>query len=149
MRLLQRGNKRVVENAVVRLNLSAVLDALESGMSIGPMAPLAMQFFDLGDIDGIPLCFTDGAALPNGDMVFTAIAENTEDSYRDGPCAGAAIGLADSAGNLRWLRRLDRPHKIEGVSAGAEGGVIRLLLVTDADDAKTPASLFRATIGDC
>ncbi len=146
LRLLQRGNKRSAENAVVRFNLSAVLDALESGTRIGPIAPLAMQFFDLGSIDGIPLCFTDGAALPNGDMVFSAVAENAENNYHDGPCVGAAIGIADREGNLRCLRRLDQPHKIEGVDARAEGGVIRLLLVTDADDVKAPAGLFRAAM---
>jgi len=146
LRLLQRGNKRRAENAVVRLNLSAVLDALASGVGVGPITPFAMRFFDLGSIDGIPLCFTDGAALPNGDMVFTAVAESTQNSYDDGPCAGAAIGLVDREGALRCLRRLDRPHKIEGVDARREGGIIRLLLVTDADDAKTPAGLFHATI---
>ena len=79
-------------------------------------------------------------------MVFTAVAEDTDDAYNDGPCAGAAIGIVDNDGHLRCLRRLDRPYKVEGVDARVDGDVIRLLLVTDADDADIPASLFSATI---
>ena len=108
--------------------------------------PLAIQCVDLGGTGGIPFTFTDAAALPNGDMVFTAVAEDTEDSYNDGPCAGAAIGILESDGHLRHLLRLDPIQKIEGVDARLDGNVIRLLLVTDADDPNVPASLFSATM---
>lgn len=141
--LLQRGNRRVVQNAIVRLHLSVVLDALKTG---APVAPFATHAFDLGSVDGIPFCFTDGATLPDGDIVFTAVAEDTPDAYHDGPCAGAAIGIATRDGRLRCLRRLDRPHKIEGVDARVDGDIIRLLLVTDADDPGVPACLFSAAI---
>jgi hypothetical protein len=145
LRLFQRGNKRHAENAIIRFALSAVLDALRSGRA-GAVRPSAIHMFDLGQIDGIPLCFTDAAALPDGAMVFTAIAENTDDAYHDGPCAGAAIGIADNDGHLQCLRPLERPYKVEGVDARRDGNVVRLLLVTDADDADIPAGLFGATI---
>lgn len=145
LRLFQRGNKRHAENAIIRFPLSAVLDTLGSERP-GAVKPSAVDRFDLGQIDGIPFGFTDAAALPNGDMVFTAVAEDTDDAYDDGPCVGAAIGIADNSGRLRWLRPLDRPHKVEGVDARMDGDVIRLLLVTDADDADIPAGLFSATI---
>ena len=147
--LLQRGNKRIVENAVIRFHLPALLDVLGSGRPIAAtesLIPSAICPVVLGEIEGIPLCFTDAAALPNGELVFSAIAEDTEDNYNDGPCTGAAIGIADREGRLRCLYRLDRPHKIEGVDARVEGDVIRLLLVTDADDAAIPASLYSATL---
>lgn len=130
LRLFQRGNKRHAENAIIRFQLAAVLDALRSERA-GAIKPSAINPFDLGQIDGIPFGFTDAAALPDGSMVFTAIAENTDDPYNDGPCAGATIGIADNNGHLRWLRELDRPHKVEGVDARVDGDVIRLLLVTD------------------
>ena len=141
--LLQRGNRRVVQNAIVRFHLSTVLETFQSN---APVTPFAIHAFDLGSVDGIPLCFTDGAALPDGDIVFTAVAEDTPDAYQDGPCAGAAIGVADREGNLRCLHRLDRPHKVEGVDARVEGDAIRLLLVTDADNAAVPASLYSAVL---
>jgi len=141
--LLQRGNRRVVQNAIVRFHLSTVLDALQSN---APVTLISVHAFDLGSVDGIPLCFTDGAALPDGDIVFAAVAEDTPDAYQDGPCAGAAIGVADRDGNLRCLHRLDPPHKVEGVDARVEGDVIRLLLVTDADDPAVPACLYSAVL---
>jgi hypothetical protein len=94
------------------------------------------------------LCFTDGAALPNGDIVFSAVAENTEDSYNDGPCMGSAVGILTKAGNLRSLHALDLPHKIEGIDAKMEGDSIRLLLVTDDDNASIPAGLYSASLAN-
>ena len=144
--LLQRGNKSAGRNALIRFHLPPLLDVLGSHAGIASVSPFAVHPVDLGSIAGTPLCFTDGSALPNGDIVFSAVAEDTEDTYNDGPCVGAAIGILDREGNLRCLHRLDQPHKIEGVDARVEGGVIRLLLVTDADDASIPASIFSATL---
>lgn len=114
--------------------------------ALGSGSRIAVHRVDLGEIDGIALCFTDGAALPGGAMVFTAVAEDTDDGFFDGPCAGAALGMLGPDGNLRFLDRLDRPHKIEGVDAQVDGNAIRLLLVTDADDASVPAALYSASI---
>ena len=146
--LLQRGNKRAVQNAVIRFRLAALLDALGSGSiaATASLIPSAICPVALGEVEGIPLCLTDAAALPSGELVFSAIAEDTQDNYNDGPCTSAALGIADRQGRLRCLYRLDRPHKIEGVDARVEGDVIRLLLVTDADDAAIPACLYSATL---
>jgi hypothetical protein len=146
LRLFQRGNSRHAESAIIRFQLSVLFDALSSERA-DAIKPSAINLVDLGQIKGIPLGFTDAAAVLGGDIVFTAIAEDTDDTYNDGPCVGAAIGIVDSDGHLRCLHRLDRPYKVEGVSARLDGNVIRLLLVTDADDAEIPAGLFSATIG--
>jgi uncharacterized protein DUF6929 len=143
LRLFQRGNQRNSQNAIIRFQLSTFLEALISEQTAA-IAPLAINTFDLGQIDGIPLCFTDGTALPDGTMVFTAVAEGADDNYNDGACAGAAVGIVGNV--LQCLYRLDWPHKVEGVNARVEGNVIRLLLVTDADDFEIPAALFSATI---
>ena len=145
LRLFQRGNKRA-GNALVRFRLSEVLDSLASAARPEPLRPIAIQRVDLGEIDGIPLCITDGAALPDGEIVFTAIAEDTDNSFFDGPCTGAAVGILANDGSLRFLERLDRPLKIEGVDAQIEGTGLRLSLVTDADDASVPAALYSAVI---
>jgi hypothetical protein len=145
MRLFQRGNRLHPANAIIRYPFSAVREAFASGR-MGAADPLGIHRVDLGDVDGIPYSFTDAAALPDGRTLFTAVAEDTNDSYNDGPCVGAGIGLLDKDGTLRWLRPLDRPHKVEGIDARIDGGVIRLLLVTDADDPDRAASLFSATL---
>lgn len=145
LRLLQRGNKRHSTNAIISFRLSGLLDALSTG-SVAAIEPSGIAAFDLGEIDGIPLCFTDAAVLPDGSTVFTAVAEATDDSYNDGRCAGAAIGMIDSGGLLRSLDSLDSPHKVEGLHAWQDGEAIKLLLVTDADDPAIPASLYTATM---
>jgi len=144
--LLQRANKRHPRNAIVRYPLRAVLDALASGDPVGAMPPSAIDPIELGQIAGVPLGFTDGASLIDGSMVFTAVAEDTEDTYDDGACLGAAVGIAAGDGTLLFLDRLEGCHKVEGVAARIDGDMIRLLLVTDADDPTIPASLYAATI---
>jgi hypothetical protein len=143
---LQRANKKHPQNAIVRYPLSAILGTLATGTVIGAIEPAAIDVVDLGAIDGIPLSFTDGASLPDGAMVFTAVAEDTEDTYNDGACLGAAIGVVAPDGTMRLLERLDECHKVEGVAARVDDNAIRLLLVTDADDPAVPANLFSATL---
>jgi hypothetical protein len=144
--LMQRGNKHQSQCAYVHLHLADVLAALASTDSLGSAAVIDVRTYDLGAIDGAPLCFSDGAALPDGSIVFTAIAEAAANSYDDGPCNGAAIGVTNSAGELRLLERVDRGHKIEGIEAQVDGSRVRLRLVTDADDAAVPAQLLSAEI---
>lgn len=144
--LMQRGNRRQPQCACIHLPLAAILAALASANSLGNATPNAIRTYDLGTIDGAPLCFSDGAALPDGGIVFTAIAEAADSSYDDGPCRGAAIGVIDVAGALRFLERVDPGYKIEGVSARVDGTRLRLQLVTDADDANAPAQLLSAQI---
>jgi len=146
LRLLQRANRKHPQNAIVRYPLGAILDALAFGAVINAIAPSAIDPVDLGAIDGVPLSFTDGAGLPDGSIVFTAVAEDTADTYNDGACLRAAIGVAARDGTVTFLERLDERHKIEGVTARVDNDVIRLLVVTDADDPAIPASLFSATL---
>ena len=122
-----------------------MLELLKAGQS-KLIKPIAIDRVDLGNIDSIPYGFTDAAALPDGETVFIAVAEDTENAYDDGPCMGAVTGILDSEGRVRRQIALDRPCKVEGVDARLEGGTIKLLLVTDADDPGIPAKLFSATM---
>ena len=93
--LLQRGNKGNRRNALIRIALAPVLDAIAKKRAVPVPKLVDVTDFSLGAVDDVPLCFTDGAALPAGGFVFTAVAEATEDSYADGECVGAAIGIID------------------------------------------------------
>jgi hypothetical protein len=78
----------------------------------------------------------------------TGCSNTTRYARRSDPClpprcVGAAIGIIGEAG-LQRLTPLDRPHKVEGLAV--QGGARDLLLVTDADDAGIPATLFAATL---
>ncbi|MGZ5184310.1 MAG: DUF6929 family protein [Caldimonas sp.] len=135
--LLQRGNLRVA-NAVVRFALAPVTAWLR-GATAAPLAPVAVAEADLGAADGVPLGFTDGAALADGSWLFSAVAERSDNSYDDGACVAAAIGVVRPDGSLGEIRRLEPTRKIEGIEARSVDGSIVVGMVTDADDPATPA----------
>jgi hypothetical protein len=142
--LLQRGNKGDKRNARIRLRRDRMMAAIASTGAIGAEAIVDIHEHELGDVDGVPLCFSDGASLPGGRMVFSAIAEDTGDGYADGACSGSGIGVLDRSGRLERFEPIAAGHKVEGIEVVGEGGGTRLLLVTDADDADVPATLFEA-----
>lgn len=139
--LLHRGISGASDNAAVhyRLNeLRAVIDGKRH-----TVAPRAIQPYRLGAIDGVDLGFTDGTALPGGGWVFCAAAENTADSYADGPCRGSALGVVDAHGALVALHQLaDTSLKVEGIAARAHAAGIDICLVTDADDPRLSSQLL-------
>ena len=136
--LLQRGNQGQASNAAVRYAWHALRDWL-LGTGEAPV-PRAIQRLELGELQGVALGFTDGAALADGRWLFSAVAENTADSYNDGACLGAVIGLVEADGQVRRLAQLAGRWKVEGIALAADGS---LLLVTDADDPQVAASLLR------
>lgn len=140
--LLQRGNQGRAANAAVRYRWAELRDWLSGGGSAP--APRAIQPLELGELAGVALGFTDGAALADGRWLFSAVAENTADSYNDGACLGAVIGLVGHDGRVRRLAELDGRWKVEGIALGEAGD--DLLLVTDADDPATAASLLRLSL---
>ncbi len=144
--LLQRGNKGDRRNARIRFRLARVLESLGAGRPPGVEALIRIDPLELGAVGDVPLGLSDGAALPDGRMVFTAIAEDTADSYEDGGCCGAAIGIVGAGGQMERLHPIDAGYKVEGIEARIEGDSIRVLLVTDADDAGVPASLLEARL---
>ena len=143
--LLNRGHPRKGGSAVVWLRLSAVLGGIASGNAVGA-GRCRVRHYDLGRADGVPLGFTDGAALPGGGIVFTAVAESADDSYVDGPCVGAAVGVLGPDGELEWLRKLSPVLKVEGIAVRPGSRGREVLLVTDADDATLQARLYMARL---
>jgi hypothetical protein len=135
--LLQRGNKGDGRNASIEYRL-AEIRAWIAGQRSAPAATRIVQFA-LGEVDGVPLGFTDGAALPDGGWVFSAVAEDTSDSYRDGACAVSAIGWVDASGQLQRVEPIAGAPKVEGIALAADG---QLLIVTDSDDPAIASQLL-------
>jgi hypothetical protein len=142
--LLQRGNSTAAANVLIAFDWLAI-QAWLNGAAPAPM-PVFSTPYDLGVIDGVPLCFTDGAALPDGGWVFCAAAEATDDRYADGPCRGSAVGVVAADGRLRAVLPLSLQCKAEGIAATVENGALQLLVVTDPDDRDTPAMLLSASL---
>jgi len=144
--LLQRGHAGEPVNACVRYPLRAVDAWLRGAGTCPPISTI--RRYELGNLEGVPLCFTDATALPGGGWLFCAAAEATDDAVADGPCRGSAVGWVAPDGTLQGLRPLSLRVKAEGIAwVGAGTGTdapARLLLVTDADDRGAPALLLCA-----
>jgi hypothetical protein len=144
--LMHRGNKSGHDNCLISFRLDELLATLERGDAVSRLPILGIERYALGEVGEVPLCFTDGAALPDGRLVFAAVAEDTADSYLDGPCRGAALGVIGSDGRLEALHPLEQGHKVEGVHAERVGSQVQLWLVTDADDAQIAAKLLHGVL---
>ena len=105
-----------------------------------------MREYDLGRVDGVAFGFTDGALLPDGGWLFSAVAEDTDNAFDDGACSGAAIGIVGADGELRTMENLSPRRKIEGIEARVIQGKVVIGMVTDADDPDEPAEYGTATL---
>lgn len=151
LRLFNRGNGAPREglrpvNASCDLDLAAVLAWLDDPCA-SPPTPAAIRQYALGDIGGLPLTFTDAAAL-GGSILYSAAAEDSPDATRDGPVAGAAIGIiaGDSVRFGQVMGMDGRPYtgKIEGILPTSPD---RLLAVVDPDDPVLPSVLLEIALG--
>lgn len=144
--LLQRGNVNNPKSACISLSLPDFYAIAFGAMSGNDAMDMHVTEYVLGEINNVPLCFSDAVALPNGDLLFSAIAEDTGDSYNDGACIGAAVGILKADGSLHAVLPLATAYKVEGIDASVIGSVVHLMLVTDADDAEQPALLLTAEV---
>ena len=136
LHLLQRANQGDPRNACITWPLAALQAWLE-GRAAAP-EPESIVAYEIGLADGIVLGFTDGAAWPGGGWVFSAVAEDTADSYLDGACHGSVLGWVGADGRLVRTVPLEGAPKVEGIAVVGN----RLLLVTDADDPARAAQLL-------
>lgn len=143
--LLHRGNRSHPRSALIELPLAEVQAGLTARRAIDAMEHDVSRV-DLGMVEGVALSITDGALLPDGRLVVTAVAEQSPDSYQDGPCLGAAVAVIARDGRVCELHHLEPIYKVEGVQAWVEEGVTRLLLVTDSDDEDTASLLLEAQL---
>ena len=144
--LFHRGNAQESENAVAELSLERVLDSLTGDRDLDPDELERVVAYDLGDLDGVRLSFSDATALTPDMVVFTASAEGGGSSYDDGKIHGSVVGTIDSDGTIRRLRTIDRKWKVEGVHASLDAGVIDFVFVCDQDSEEEPSPLLSATM---
>lgn len=147
LRLLQRGNKgKESRNACISFDWNHVAPWL-AGQRPAPPAVKAVQMVELGEVAGVPLGLTDGAALGGGAWVFSAVAEDTDNSFADGACAGSAVGVVGPDGQVRQMALLAGAPKVEGVAVQQQGdGELLLTLVTDPDDPQVASQLLRVRL---
>jgi hypothetical protein len=144
--VLHRGNHEGSPNAVAELSLADVIDSVHGDLTIDPSELDAVRAYDLGELDGVRLAFSDATPLGGRLMVFTASAEAPGADGPDGAIHGSVVGTIDLDGDVQRLRTIDRRYKVEGVHASTDAGVIDFLFVCDQDDPDAPSPLLSATM---
>ncbi|MEG3050460.1 MAG: hypothetical protein RR792_09805 [Thermomonas sp.] len=139
--LLQRGNRSDARSALVFIAKDDLQRALVSLHFAVTRAPRIVDL-DIGGHDDIPWSCTDLALLDDGDLLASAVLEDTRDAYEDGACLGSALVRMAADGTLRWHRRLDTASKVEGVAVDGE----TVWLISDADDRAVPSQLLRVAL---
>lgn len=143
--LLQRGNSKKSRNALVYLNLNCVLQQLDT---IEANCLEKIVYPDIGGIGFIPYTFTDAIATTDGRILFLAAAEETEDAVLDGDVSGAAIGMLNAKGEVKWVSALSERIKFEGIvptNESSSAGQV-YFLISDADSDYTPSSVYKLTL---
>jgi hypothetical protein len=139
--LLHRGNHDETTNVVAELELAELGTSLRGDREIDAHELAALRSYDLGEMDGVRLTFSDATPLDDRVLVFTASAE-----AEDGKIRGSVVGTLDLGGDVQRLRTIDRRYKVEGVHAAIDTGVMDLVFVCDQDEPDEPSPLLSATM---
>ena len=144
LRLFQRGNGAArgglsPVNATCDVPWSYFVD-LAGGRPVGTPSVGAVAQFDLGNVSGIPLTFTDATVTTSGDVMYLAAAEESPDAVTDGAVVGAALGVTRTTSRgiearytpLVGENGVPALEKAEGVALGESANQVYLVL--DMDD---------------
>jgi hypothetical protein len=142
--VFHRGNADGGHNAVAELELARVVESMVGDRSIDVEELVEVREYDLGELGGTRLCFSDATPVADDLVVFTASAEADDEGGEE--IRGSVVGTIDTEGRVRRLRTIDRRWKVEGVHAAIEAGVIDFVFVCDQDDPDQPSPLLSATM---
>ncbi len=133
IRLFQRGNGKLLQNAIIDLNLPSFLKDEVNDVSF--------RKIQLGELNETPLSFTD-ATLFDNTIYFLAAAERTKSTYEDGEFAGAILGQMSLDGEIKKFFPLDISSKPEGLCIQGR----EFFIVTDDDDRKKASRIFSGSL---
>jgi hypothetical protein len=129
--------------------LRAHLDAPDSA----PVPEISrITQYELGEIDGVSLGFTDAIPVQRTRVMYAAAAEASENAVDDGAVAGSALGVLphDRRQPARWTAIRDEKGKV--FRGKVEGLVLhpsdamRALVVIDVDDYERPSELCEVAL---
>ena len=145
--LLHRGNHAETTNVVAELDLDEVMKSLSGDLRIDVHELADVRSYDLGELDGVTVTFSDATPIGGELLVFTASAEVSGDQASDdGAIKGSVVGTIDLDGNVQRMRTIDRRYKVEGVHATIDTGVIDFLFVCDQDAPGEASPLLSASM---
>ena len=140
--LFHRGNEGDAGNVVAQIALTDLAGSLTGDLDLDVDELRELRAYELGELDGVDLCFSDATALSSDLVCFTASAEGGE----DGDIRGSVVGTISTDGEVRRLRTIDRKWKVEGVHAAVDTGIVDFVFVCDQDDESVASPLLTATM---
>lgn len=143
LKLFQRGNGASGVNAIIDIELDGFCNDLEKRIQIDPKNILKIEMYDLGELAGYKLDFTDACALDDK-IWFLAAAEDSRSTYEDGQYQGAILGCLDLNGKEIERYEIDCAEKPEGLWVEAESNRLCFYIVSDADSPTKYASFYFA-----
>ena len=145
--LFHRGNTEQGLNIVAEVPLDDFIGGVQDDGRIACGEEVRIRAYELGELDGVPLTFSDATPLADELVVFTASAEPGSDPHgTDGSIRGSVVGMIDGDGHVQRLRTIDKKWKVEGVYASVDARVIDFLFVCDQDDPDIASPLLSAAM---
>lgn len=144
--IAHRGNSRNSEDSVITLDWRGLSEQLAAGRPPSPELVSDIQTFDLGQVRGVDLSFSDLSPLSDGRLAFSSSAEDSTGTVTDGEIFGSSLGALRPGGDIEYHQPVDGVVKIEGIDARDSENGIEILIVMDADDPDEPSPLLGATI---
>ncbi|MBA3340879.1 MAG: hypothetical protein H0T48_03505 [Gemmatimonadaceae bacterium] len=149
IRFFLRGNGATLDgvrpfNGTCDMNWRVLLSYLLSPHGEHSLTARNAVRYDLGNLDGVPLGFTDATEWQNK-LLYSAVAEDTADAVLDGRVTGSVIGVLESRGAPRWAPVTDSAGnlfcaKVEGLVPEPRSAT-RLYAVVDSDNPHAPSEL--------
>lgn len=145
LRFFQRGNGTGGVDATFDIDAQGLRAHLEEGAPLPPWT--SAHRWELGEVQGVRLTFTDACALDERILVVAA-AEASPNAYDDGEVVGCALGiLGEPLAPIIDEQGAPFLGKPEGLAVDpAVPG--RAWLVVDADDPHTPSTLLTIALQD-
>lgn len=155
--LFQRGNGAprgdlLPVDATARVDRAALLAYLREPATRPPPPLRDVRPWLLGRLEGVRLTFTDATRGPDDRPWFLAAAEDSPDTFRDGPVVGVVVGVIEAARGVTWARWARITERGRPFAAKAEGLALdprdpsRAWVVVDADDLTAPAELVEVRL---
>lgn len=146
--LFNRGNSAPKDglepvDAIAELSWPQLKAHLENPDDVDPPELSNIKQYDLGELDGVPLTFSDGMHL--GDYILFSASAEGEDDY----IAGSSIGVIQDD-TVRWSEVIDQDGtafegKIEGLIVDPDDRQT-VYFVIDDDQADQPSEIFEAEL---
>ncbi|KRF34613.1 DUF6910 family protein [Nocardioides sp. Soil805] len=122
----------------IDIDVSTAVAAILGNLDASQVTATRPVHYDLGAVDGVGLAITDVVALPGGDQIASAAAEDSPDPRDDGPVVASALARirGDHVQEVVPLPRLaGSVIKVEGLMVlDTDERHTTLFAVTDVDD---------------